>query len=59
MAEEKTDIVRIRAELIPLIDDVVDNEKDEYGIERYHSRKDVVSQAVKEFLDRIKEANKK
>jgi len=58
--DEKYDVVRIRAELIPLIDKIVDENKDRFGIQKYRSRQEVVSQALREFLDRqAKEAAKK
>lgn len=59
MTDEQTMVVRIRAELVPLIDAVVETDADQYGIRRYNSRKDVVTQAVKEFLDRRRKEAKR
>ena len=51
-------VVRIRAELLPHIDEVVEQEKDEFGTPKFRSRQEVVSKAVKEFLKELaKEAN--
>lgn len=44
--------VRIANELLPYIDDVVEGEKDEFGMLKYRSRADFVNEAVKEFLNK-------
>jgi len=43
-------LVRISDELIPLIDKVIDTSIDEFGIKKFKSRKDLIDEAVKEFL---------
>lgn len=48
--------MRIRAELLPFIDEHIEQEKDEFGTPVFHSRQEVVTQAVKEFLSKHKEA---
>jgi hypothetical protein len=52
-AERRT--VRINGELIPPLERLVENAKDEYGIPLFRSKTDAVTQAVKEFLDKYKE----
>ena len=49
-AERRT--VRISGELIPPLEKLVENAKDEYGIPLFRSKTDAVTQAVKEFLDK-------
>ena len=58
MDEEKYDVVRIRAELIPLIDKLVDETKDEYGTPVFHSRQEVVSEGVKLVLKKYSKKEK-
>lgn len=54
--DENYDVVRIQKALLPLIDKLIDEDKDHFGTQNYRSRQVVVSQAVKEFLDkRLKE----
>ena len=50
--EESTKTVRIAAELIPPLEKLVENEKDEFGIQKFRSKTDAVTQAVKEFLQK-------
>lgn len=44
--------VRIAGELMEPIDKLVKEAKDDYGIPLFHSKADVVTRAVKEFLER-------
>ena len=44
--------VRIAGELMEPLKELVENAKDEYGIPKFRSKSDAVTQAVKEFLDK-------
>jgi hypothetical protein len=44
--------VRVETQLLPYIDGLVDEAKDEFGVSLYNSRKDVIEDAVKRFLKR-------
>ena len=50
MTEEKTKPVRIDAELLPPVDKAVEGIKDEFGIQKYPSRRALIDAAVKDFL---------
>jgi hypothetical protein len=51
-------VVKIAPELLPLLDQVAEKSKDEFGVRRYRSRKDVVDEAVRRFLRELrKEVN--
>ena len=44
-------VVRISEELLPLIDNLIENTpKDDFGIPKYKTRVDVVDDAIKELL---------
>lgn len=44
--------MRIRGELVPHLEELVENAKDQYGIPLFDSVSDAVSQAVKELLNK-------
>jgi len=48
-------VVRVAEELLPWMDKAVDSIKDEYGVPKFKTRKDLVDSAVKAFLDEIRE----
>jgi hypothetical protein len=51
-------VVRIATELLSPIDNAVKTAKDEFGVKRFKSRKDVVDEAVRRFLRELrKEVN--
>ena len=52
MMSQKTRTVRIRRELIPPLEELVEKAKDQYGIPLFNSVSAAVSQAVKELLDK-------
>ena len=52
MVSQKWITVRIRRELIPPLEELVEKAKDQYGIPLFSSKSAAVSQAVKEFLDK-------
>jgi len=43
-------VVRIAEELLPYLDAAIEQIRDEFGVQRFKSRVDVVNEAVKEFL---------
>ena len=45
-------LIRISTVFIPLIDQVIEHEKDEFGIAKYDSRRDVADDAIKCFLEK-------
>jgi Arc/MetJ-type ribon-helix-helix transcriptional regulator len=49
---QKWRTVRIRGELVPHLEELVENAKDQYGIPLFDSVSDAVSQAVKELLNK-------
>ena len=51
--------VRIAGELIPPLDELVKNIKDEYGIPLFRSKSDAVTKAVKSLLDKYLSKEKK
>ena len=53
--EVKWSVVRIPAELLVMIEKIVREEKDQFGMPKYHSRSEVVTEAVKEFLKKHSE----
>ena len=55
MSEEDTcGVVRIRLELLPLMDELIKHAKDEAGIPLFKSRQDIATKAVREFLKQYK-----
>ena len=44
--------VRIAGELMEPLEDLIENAKDEYGIPKFRSKSDAVTQAIKDFLDK-------
>ena len=42
--------VKIRREVIPGLEHIVEKVKDEFGIPKFRSKADAVTEAVKEFL---------
>lgn len=46
--------VRIRCEVIPFLDELIMNAKDEFGIPIFSSRQEVVTEAVRELLRKYK-----
>ena len=50
--EVKWSVVRIPAELLVIIEKMVREEKDQFGMPKYRSRSEVVTEAVKEFLSK-------
>jgi len=50
LSEENTKPVRISKPLIYLIDEAVENIKDEYGVKKFSNRRDFVDEATKAFL---------
>lgn len=46
--------VRIRCEVIPFLDELVMDAKDEFGIPIFSSRQEVVTEAVRELLRKYK-----
>ena len=47
---EQQGVVKISPELFPAIDKVVEETKDEYGVRRFKSRRELVDEAVRQFL---------
>ena len=52
MMSQKWRTVRIRGELIPPLEELVEKTKDQYGIPLFSSVSEAVSQAVKELLSK-------
>ena len=50
--ENRWKTVRIAGELIKPLEKLVENEKDEFGIQKFRSKADAVTQAVKDFLEK-------
>jgi Arc/MetJ-type ribon-helix-helix transcriptional regulator len=48
--EDKWATVRIPTELLDAVEKLVKDEKDEFGLPKYHSKSDAVTEAVKQFL---------
>jgi len=53
--EEKWATVRIPAELLSKIEQLIKEEKDEFGMPKYRSKSELVAEAIKEFLKKHKE----
>ncbi|MEM0313940.1 MAG: ribbon-helix-helix domain-containing protein [Candidatus Bathyarchaeia archaeon] len=47
---DKWGVVRVPISLISQIEKLVENEKDEFGLPKYRSKSDAVTEAIKEFL---------
>jgi len=47
--------VRIATELIPPLEDLIKNARDEFGTQLFRSKSDAVTEAVKEFLRKYSE----
>jgi len=50
--------VRIRAELIPALEKLIETKKDEFGMLMFRSKTDAVTEAVKELLRKYSESKK-
>ena len=50
--------MRLRAELLPHIEKAIEQEKDEFGVPRFRSRADFVTEAVKELLKELAKAKR-
>lgn len=48
--EEKWATVRVPMELLSRIEKLLNDEKDEFGMPKFHSRSEIVAEAIKEFL---------
>ena len=56
--EERWTTVRIAAALIPPLEELVKNARDEYGIRLFRSKSDAVTKAVREFLRKHQGGNR-
>lgn len=52
--EDKWATVRIPAELLEALDKFVSEQRDEFGLSKYHSKSEAVAEAVKQFLKKHK-----
>lgn len=48
----KWGVVRVPVSLMMKLEELIKNEKDEFGLPRYRSKSDAVAEAIKEFLRR-------
>jgi metal-responsive CopG/Arc/MetJ family transcriptional regulator len=48
--EEKWATVRIPTQLLEAVEQVVEREKDEFGLPKYSSKSEAIAEAVKQFL---------
>ena len=55
-SEGKWTTVRIAPELISSLEDLVENGRDEFGLPLFGSKSDAVTQALKEFFLKLREA---
>jgi len=46
------ELVRISPQFIPAIDELIENAKDEYGGKKFRSRRAVIDEAIKSFLEK-------
>ena len=53
--QDKWTTVRVPTELLKAIDEFIKTQIDEFGLPKYSSKSDVVTEAIKEFLKKHKE----
>lgn len=53
--QDKWTTVRVPTEILKAIDEFMKNQIDEFGLPKYRSKSDVVTEAIKEFLKKHRE----
>ena len=56
--EREDKLVRISGKLVPAVDKAIQEHKDEFDMPRFGSRRELIDEAVKQFLRSLEKAKK-